>query len=343
MMKKSLIALAVLAASPVAFAATSNVDVYGQARIAYVDNNVSTNKSGLADQVSRIGLKGSEDLGGGMSAVYGFELGLVLTDSNNTTQATANGDGETFASRNKFVGLKGAFGTVLAGTHDTPYKLAGSADVFGDTAADATTGNDSTAGKNMGIIGRKGAASFDLRAAQALAYVSPDWNGFHFAAAVTNNGGDTDGNIGQTIALDSAKSLALVYVNGPLSVKYGYEDHDKLADESAQKVTVAYKMGDIGLAATYEAQDLAATSDDRTAYLVSATYAMGPITLAAQTGKAKKDTSGTELERTTIGATYNLSKRTSTYIAYNKDDAGAAAGDGDADAKTWTIGVNHSF
>jgi len=56
--------------------------------------------------------------------------------------------------------------------HDTPYKLAGSADVFVDTAADAQD--------TAGIIGSGG---FDTRAANTIAYISPDFSGFHFAAA----------------------------------------------------------------------------------------------------------------------------------------------------------------
>ena len=311
-MKKSLIALAVMAASSAAFA---GADVYGQVRVSLDKSDAATSEWNLANRVSRIGVKGSEDLGGGMSAVYGLEWGVAVAGAvEGTTNMTA---------RNQFVGLKGGFGTVLAGTHDTPYKLAGSADLFGDTAADSQAGS--------GIIGRTitGGASFDLRANNAIAYISPDVAGFHAAIAVTNNGTATQSN------LNAAQSLALVYVNGPLKATYGYENHNDLVDESASKVNVSYKMGDIGLGATYEAKESAANVD-LNAYLVSVSYGMGPITLAAQTGKVDL-TATTELKRTTVGGIYALSKKTNAYIAYNMDDNNGA------ETNTTTLGLNHSF
>ena len=133
-----------MAASSSAFA---GADVYGQVRMSVdnVDSSAANSDQWLvSDRVSRIGVKGSEDLGGGMAAVYGLEFGVPV-DSTGTPSA-----------RNQFVGLKGGFGTVLIGRHDAPYKLAGSADLFGDTAADAT-GESATAGAtNANIIGRNG-------------------------------------------------------------------------------------------------------------------------------------------------------------------------------------------
>jgi predicted porin len=316
MMKKSLIALALVAAAPVAFAATSNVDIYGQVRVSVDKADTAGAVWNMADQASRIGVKGTEDLGGGMSAVYGMEWGVAVGGAA-TGGSTTAGSTDNITARNQFVGLKGSFGTVLAGRHDTPYKLAGSADLFGDTAADAQG--------SKGIIGR---VNFDLRANNALAYISPDVAGFHAAVAVTNNGGAEE--------LGEAQSLALVYVNGPLKATYGYESHGAVTtgDESAQKVNVSYKMGDLGVGATYEQKEVAAA--DRNAYLVSVSYGMGPITLAAQTGTVDL-TATTELKRTTVGAIYALSKRTNAYIGYQMEDNAGT------DTNTTTIGLNHSF
>ncbi len=327
MMKKSLIALAIAAAAPAAFAATSNVDVYGQVRLSMDKTDAAGAAWTMADRVSRIGFKGSEDLGGGMSAIWGLEWDLTFVDGATST-GTGNVGGitsttaDTFGQRNQFIGLKGAFGTVLAGVHDTPYKLAGSADVFADTAADAQGA--------AAIIGRAGTASFDMRAQNAIAYISPDYNGFHAAVAVIPGETTTTAN-----DLSNAQSLALVYVNGPLKVTYGYEDHADLANESAQKVNVGYKMGDLAVGATYETQDIA--GDTRKAHLVSAAYGMGPITLLAQYGKADRGAATADLKRTVVGAGYALSKRTNAYLGYQiSDDAGT-------ETKTTTLGLNHSF
>jgi predicted porin len=310
MMKKSLIALAVLAASSTAFA---GADVYGQARISI--DKATNSKMTMADRVSRVGIKGTEDLGGGMSAVYGMEWDLDLNDNAETSGP--------FSGRNAFVGLKGAFGTVLAGKHDTPYKLAGSADLFADTAADS-----------QGSTGIIGYGNFDLRATNALAYISPDFAGFHVAAAVTNNGASAT-------TLTDSKSLALVYVNGPLKATYGYEKHGALTlsstAETGNKFNVAYKIGDIGLGYTYEKQDRSGTASDSTNQLASVSFGMGPITLAAQYGNRDYKTAATDLKRSTVGVVYALSKRTNTAVAYNHDDANGTK------TNTTTVQLNHSF
>ena len=332
-MKKSLIALAIAAASTTAFA---GADVYGQARMSIDKSSGSgatevQKKTSMNDRVSRVGIKGSEDLGGGMSAVYGMEWGVDITDND----ASATSD-SPFSARNAFVGLKGAFGTVLAGKHDTPYKLAGSADLFGDTAADS-----------QGSAGIIGYGNFDLRATNALAYISPDWNGFHFAAAVTNNGTATTNGAN----ISDSTSLALVYVNGPLKATYGYENHgdktlsatteDATAGEKASKFNVAYKIGDIALGYTYEKQDRQLTTDaDATNQLGSIAYGMGPITLAAQYGQRDSKVAANDKKRTTLGVIYALSKRTSAALAYNSDKDGSGT---TTKLNTTTLQLNHAF
>ena len=335
-MKKSLIALAVMAASGAAFAATSNVDVYGQARIS-VSNTDNGAGAFVNDEGSRLGIKGSEDLGGGLSAIWQWETGLVLDGG--TATANVNGTTDTVmggigTQRNTFVGLKGAFGTVLAGTHDTPYKLAGSADVFGDTRADAQK-------STTGIIGRN---TLDNRAHNAVAYITPDFNGFHAAVA-------TVASESSSASANAATSFALVYVNGPLKATYGHEKFAKSASaggtdgQVGDKLNVSYKLGDTTLGATYETSRPAGTVAGTaalkdTAYLVSVAHAMGPITLAAQYGSFNdKDATATDVKRSTIGAIYSLSKRTNAMIAYSSDNLGV----GGVDSKTSLIQLNHSF
>jgi len=372
-MKKSLIALAVAGAfAAPAFAASSNVDIYGKMRVSldHVDvTNTSSNWT-LNDRVSRIGFKGSEDLGGGMKAVWQIENGVQFDGA-----AGALGG---LGLRNTFVGLSSGFGTVLAGRHDTPYKLAGSADLFGDTAADSQSGS-SIIGYD---IGGNGLGGFDIRAGNAIAYVSPTFSGFHVAAAIVPGETSRANNApaGTPIAngLADAWSLAAVYANGPLSVTAGYEKHTtdlanailgttlfNQGSESAFKLNGSYTFGDFKLGATYEDQssfDLNTLTAGTVGkiksknYLVSGAYGMGPITLAAQYGKrnvngeAEKVTIGEQdLTRWTLGAIYNLSKRTSAYVAYNHDNldnstaVGVTPALADRTTKVWTFGVNHDF
>jgi len=322
MMKKSLIALALVAAAPVAFAATSNVDVYGQARVALSNSNGGGGMT-VTDQTSRVGIKGSEDLGGGMAAIWQWESTLNTLDPSTTAVAAST------TQRNTFVGIKGAFGTALVGVHDTPYKLGGSADLFADTAADSQKGT-------TGIIGRNG---LDNRATNAVAYISPDYSGFHVGVATVAS---ESGAMSST----AATSAVLVYVNGPLKATYG---HEKFADaagalpaQKGDKLNASYTLGDTTFGATYEKSRAASSTTTAkvkdTAYLVSVAHAMGPITLAAQYGKFDDKNSTADLKRTTVGAIYALSKRTNVALAYNADDNQTAL-----DVKTTTLQLNHSF
>jgi predicted porin len=325
-MKKSLIALAVAGAfAAPAFAATSNVDVYGTVRMSVDYNDPASPAESnwtVNDRVSRIGFKGSEDLGGGMKGVWQIEQQINAANAPLTADTAFGGAG----LRNTFVGLSGGFGTVLVGRHDTPYKLGGSADLFADTAADAQQAS--------GIIG---SGNFDLRINGTIAYVSPDFSGFHAAIAVVPGEQSAAGTNANDFA--DAYSLVAVYVNGPLNASLAFEDHNDLVDESAWKANVGYTFGDLKVGATYEAQkDVSGTSGrDKTAWLVSAAYGMGPITLMAQYGDRNDDLNTNDLTRWTVGAGYALSKRTNVYAAYNSDELN------NADSSTVTMGINHSF
>jgi predicted porin len=325
-----------VAAAPVAFAATSNVDVYGQARVA-LSNNSNGGGMTVTDQASRVGIKGSEDLGGGMAAIWQWESQLnnldvasVSSTAGPTQEASAAANASKTAQRNTFVGIKGAFGTALAGVHDTPYKMGGSADLFGDTAADSQK-------SGTGIIGRNG---LDNRSNNAVAYISPDFNGFHAGVATVASESGAMSSV-------AATSAVLVYVNGPLKATYGHEKFAKSATnmigQKGDKLNVSYKLGDTTMGATYEKSQAVGTVPDTakvkdTAYLVSVAHAMGPITLAAQYGKFDDKNSTADLKRTTVGAIYALSKRTNVALAYNADDNQT-----DPDVKTTTLQLNHSF
>ncbi len=330
-MKKSLIALAVVGtiAAPAAFAATSNVDIYGKLRMSldYVDiNNGVGHTWQLNDQTSRLGFKGSEDLGGGLKAIWQVESYL----------GTARGGGEfsdignqMVGGRNTFVGLAGDFGTAIVGRHDTPYKIAGSADIFADTSADAQN-NGAIIGYDLSGAG----IGFDARVANAIAYISPTFSGVTIAAAVIPGESVSPGPHGLT----DAYSLAALYANGPLTGSLAYEDHNNLYDENAWKLNVGYTFGDFKVGATYESQKDKVFDDKSKNYLVSGAYMMGPITLGLQYGKRNTDF-GDDLTRLTAGAYYNLSKRTQTYVAYDHDKWEF----GSDKVNVLTFGINHDF
>lgn len=176
---------------------------------------VSANGSYMpgAGRANRIGVKGSEDLGNGLKAIYQVELGLNLGDNN----LPSGNNGISY--RNSFIGLAGGFGTLLVGRHDTPLKISTSKlDMFSDTMADynGTVGFD------------------DLRTDNTIAYISPSLSGFSFMAAMVAGGGATTGDLPSDVSITNvnedslagAYSLAAIYNNGPFYASLAYESLD---------------------------------------------------------------------------------------------------------------------
>lgn len=328
-MKKSLIALAAAGMfAPAAFAATANVDVYGVVSIAvespdYADAG-GVDDVEVRDRVSRIGFKGSEDLGNGLKAIWQIEQQLVADGTN-----TPFGGGTL---RNTFVGLAGGFGVFVMGRHDTPYKLGtGSLDPFADTIADYNTFSG-FGGLAMGLID----ATQDHRSPQAIAYISPTWSGFHFAVATvaTNNPALTHLDSGDSF---DAFSGTAVYSNGPLFLSGSYQTVE-VVDSTAWKIGAGYTFGDLKVGAIYEDVEYDALAMQRDSWLVNAVYTMGPVALKAEYGAV--DLAGTDVDTWAVGADYSLSKRTTAYAVYTSSDVDTVP---NQDLSGWAIGLKHSF
>lgn len=107
-MKKSLIALLVATLPAAAFA---DVTIYGKIKggVEYVDNG-STKQTNIDDLGSRIGFKGSEDLGNGLKTIWQVETGFGIDGQSRTGSSSG-----TFANRNSFVGLQSNLGTLRLG------------------------------------------------------------------------------------------------------------------------------------------------------------------------------------------------------------------------------------
>jgi predicted porin len=230
-MNKKLITLAVAAAMAAPVAAMADATMYGKLHVSIDYQDVKSNDplrpdgfkgwginginpalrrggAGDATRSNRIGIKGSEDLGGGLKAIWQVELGVTLGDRDGDIN---NGDrGSAVNMRNSFVGLAGNWGTFLIGRHDTPLKIStGALDLFSDTQADY----NATIRFN------------DVRADNAIAYISPSWGGFQLAAAIVPGGGATangDYNL-DSDSINQAWGLAGIYKNGPWYASAAYE------------------------------------------------------------------------------------------------------------------------
>jgi len=346
-MQKKLIALAMASAfAAPAFAATSNVDIYGVFNMSVeridsgrtgVDKSTSVNNNN-----SRIGFKGTEDLGGGLAAIWQVE----------STFAADQGGG-TLASRNTFIGLKGGFGTVLLGQIDTPMKGLGRAvDNFGDGIADSRNflGSSYSSGKSL----------WDLRTKNTIAYATPDFSGLSATLAYVtdwNNATATSTSypncvVGLDCNKSDAWSLAANYNNGPLLLGAGYEKHNAstgTADISSHiwRIVAGYSFAGAKIGALYEkaSGDLVSSNDnaaDRKAWGLFGNYAIGAVTLKANYLKADEtnNVANSGAKQYTLGADYALSKRTTAYAFYAKvkNDAGAAYGLGTAGTSNYSYG-----
>jgi predicted porin len=204
-MKKSLLAVAALSAIAGAAQAQSSVTIYGVMDAGYVNQksdgaalNARSNASNSfigqsAEQTSRLGFKGTEDLGGGMSAMFTVETGLQ--PSNATASA--------FNNRQSFVGLKKAgTGQFTLGTQYTPVFQAMSATDVGQTnnmvgsavyTQEVPTGNGNPGVQSYrGSDGTSGTSnSLTVRTSNTLQALSDNFAGFTLGAAYTQNGSTT--------------------------------------------------------------------------------------------------------------------------------------------------------
>lgn len=318
-MKKNMIALAVAAAvaAPVANAAPT---VYGIANMA-VQNNAGGDKTGVSiDSVaSRVGVKGSEDLGGGLKAVYKMEFGVTM-------RGDKAADGENKANltaRNQYVGLAGGFGTVILGRHDTPVKMSQPKDLFNDGLGDNT---------NTTSIGWKGGEN---RLNNVLAYVSPSFGGVKLVGALVPAQTGTDDS-----SIANAISVAAMYgsTKKGLYLAAAYEATDKYAlgatEDKYTRISAQYAVAGLVANAMYQIHDDGTNNNNN--IMLSAGYKMGKFM-----PKLKYSLDGGDAKGSYIGAgvNYSLGKKTTAYLELNNfDDDMAGKG-----YMATSIGLQHKF
>lgn len=351
-MKKSLIALAVLAASGAAMA-QSSVTLYGVADVFVGSTKTENNGAGQRQTAvtsggvngSRWGLKGAEDLGGGMKAIFVLESGFNLDNG------TSAQDGQLFG-RQAFVGLESGFGTVSLGRQYSAYYALQTAT---NHNYDANTFNAS-----IPVFGN-GLKDYTGRVDNSIAYNSPSFSGF--SGAVVYSFGENKnapatatpvfaGNVNGD-ATDNA-SLHIKYANGPVLVGYAYQEEKLAAVAGAQDknkynmVAGSYDFGVAKLTGSYNTAKNN-TYDDKE-YQVGVSVPFGAAAISA--GYARSKSEGFGIEQTGKGysvlATYDLSKRTRLYAGAQNTESyklytAALNGAPKTEITTYGLGVRHSF
>ena len=115
------------------FSLKAEPTVYGKLWISVESQDtLSGTEVDMVSNASRLGVKGSMDFGDGLEAIYQAEYEVDPVDGTADEK-----NGRTFKQRNSFVGIKGSYGTLFLGTHDTALKKSQSKiDLFNDLAGD---------------------------------------------------------------------------------------------------------------------------------------------------------------------------------------------------------------
>jgi predicted porin len=352
-MKKSLLALAVLGAFAGVASAQSSVTLYGRVDLS-VGKGAGVEQVSLANgSGSRFGVRGVEDLGGGLQALFNIEH-RYNADTGAQTNAARFWQGRSI------VGLQGGFGQVVLGREYTPSFLQSQlvADPWGwDTVVTGTLGgsggNASITGGGVGIAVPGGVA--DPRVASGVANVRNDSSitykislgGFTFGAQVAEA---TDFPGAGTVNLpNNPYSLALSYAAGPITAGLAYErnGNEILAEAEWLTVNAAWNFGAFKIGGFY-GTGTSPFNTDRDSWLVSATAPLGAGELRASYGELEDSFLGKVNKVLALGYHYSLSKRTTIYADFIYDDGRVVSlleqlGVGDGSKEGYDFGVKHNF
>ena len=336
-MKKSLLAIFMTGAAVSAWAQT-NVSIYGVADVGlHRVNNGTTSVLSLDSGIlngSRIGFRGTEDLGGGLSASFQLENGFSV--DNGTLR-----QGGRLWGRQSWVGLNGSFGSVRLGRQDNPiHRALDAIDPFG-------TG---LSGNIENIFN-----GYDSRSDNMVTYLTPTVGGF--SGQLAYGLGEVPGSASTGRLLGGLAG----YKQGPINVQLAHHNQHTTAagaDTGSEKSTMVGGVYDFKVAKAHVAyaknrgDRLGANTTDSRDTMLGVTVPAGPGTIL---GSYVRKDSRLGLRPTTsllaLGYTYSLSKRTTLYTSYgryNNDSAGTLGPDGStiaagANATSIDVGLQHRF
>ncbi|MFN7206976.1 MAG: porin [Burkholderiales bacterium] len=397
-MKKSLLAVAVLGAmSGAAFAqvAPNNITLYGivdaglqstrtttqtAANVASTRATVNGLNSGIQSG-NRWGLRGSEDLGGGLRANFQLESGFTLDNGalaqgssttanrrlcidNTTSAVTSPGSascptGTTAANvatgvtptnrlfgRAAWMGLSGGFGEVRLGRMAVySSNVTAIADPFGNGFNNAAWTYLST-------------AAGPQRNDNTVLYLTPTMSGLQ--GGLYYSFGEVATPATASTAKDNWLGLGVTYTAGPLALGLAYDSVDSSRDAANANATTAavtsqrdtkwlnlgasYNFGVATVRFGYVDQE-AANRTDRKGYIIGANVPLaGGVLLASYQDGEDKTSAGvkTDYSRLSLGYTYNLSRRTNVYTAFSNGKSKEPTYTSSKDRQL-SLGVRHTF
>ena len=310
-------ALAVVLSGALAFAPAANAALdesnmaytsaaegfYGSLRVQYANNDAAkgvANDATVEAEGSRLGVRGDIDIGGGLGAFYGFEWNLG---------GPANGDTD-LNTRQHHVGLKGDWGSIWLGAFDSVIVRFG-----GFSTTDIL---DQYSGNFEPIY----------RTSNAVAYVSPDLNGFQFGVEIAAQDGTKD------IAVPLATPLTL-----KVAGTNGREEQNRVCDPAAANAALAIAALRTEVVPEFEI--------DGTTSIDNAGEAQSEC--SGNSTKVSVGDDGNDFDKIGVGASYSIQGLTFSGAYYQEQDAlgtGRRIGDDlyekSADKSQYALGVSFS-
>jgi predicted porin len=320
-MKKALLPLAVAAMMPMTAMAVGPIDgkVYGKINLTVesVDDGSDTT-SEVTSNASRIGVKGKSELSEGLYAIYKMEW-----------EVSVDGSKDDLSARNRYVGLSGDFGTVIAGRNDTPFKLAQKkVDLFNDLAGDIKNAVDSeNRGKNI------------------IMYTTPKLADSVKVSAAFVASEDAD--------KDDGTSLSISFDKAGLYLAAALETDVEAQGTDATRLVAQYKIGGAQIGALWEENEVEG-EDSEDALHLSFAYKVDKATFKIQytdseIGDSKvvnrgdvadgKDPMAKDGEMLSLGVDYKLAKKTKAFAFYTTKENDTKSVEEDV----FGIGLEHKF
>jgi predicted porin len=248
---------------------------------------------------SNIGFKGTINIGDGYGAIWQIEAGAAIDGD-----SASIGNTNAFGLRNSAVGIVGSFGTAFFGNWDTPYKWAslstnilrgGQSFDYNNLIGNPGFGVPGTTTQSTRISG-KADASFDRRQGNSIQYWTPTWNGLSARVDYSFDEGKS-GSTSTPVISPWVFGAAISYDNGPLVLRYAYEQHNDYfgmsqiggslpsatntsSKDMGNKIIAQYTFGDTTVSGIYEW--LRYSNEDRDAGNVASYRRNGYYILAQQ-------------------------------------------------------------
>ena len=270
--------------------------VYGKINIAADDGDGTDD---YVNNASRLGIKGIVDLDG-LTGIYQVEYEIDPTDGY-AQDEVKNSNGYVTKSamiakqRNTFVGLKGDWGTVKLGFHDTYLKLAqGKVDLFSDLRGDIKT-----------------TFSGEDRTSDFLGYESPVFGGgFQFKYNFSDGGSAANGGTGNR----DAKAYAISYKTKKIYAAYAFEDNStKSSGEDHIRIVIQVPIGPVKIGFIDQESEIGTSKDDSTMFNI-AWKATDKLTVKFQTMDKEDENGITQDDVTSFGIDYKLAKKVKLFF-----------------------------